>query len=477
MRQRGKSGPILICALLTMVNTLTVFAQSTGGPFTITSHVVAGGGCGPDGSGGCAPSIGSGNLSLEGTVAEPFAGGLSSETPFSLRSGFWYTLESNGVIATTPLIISEFRLFGTAGANDEFIEIYNNSNASHFVAAPDGSSGYAIAASDGVVRCTIPNGTMSPARGHFLCVNSGGYSLSSYPAGDGTTASGDATYSNDIADNAGIALFKTTIPANFSAATRSDAVGSTSEANSLYKEGAGYPALTAGTTEHSFFRKMCEWIQGQGCTVPGIPKDTNDNAADFWLADTAGTTQRLGAPGPENLSSPIRRDNAGINMIVLDGKAPSSAGANRDRNGTAVPNGTFGTLTLRYRVTNNTGNPLTRLRYRIVDISTAVQGPGATADLRALTSSVEVNVGPVNDPATCTAAGAGAPPCNVTVTPTTLETPPAQGAGGGYNSTLSSGTITTGTPLPAGQSILVNFKLGIQKTGLFRFYIIIEALP
>ena len=65
----------------------------------------------------------------------------------------------------------------------------------------------------------------------------------------------------------------------------------------------------------------------------------------------------------------------------------------------------------------------------------------------------------------------------MTVQGTTLETPPAQAIGGGYNSTLSSGTITTGSPLPNGQSILINFKLGVQKTGTFRFYIIVEALP
>ena len=57
-----------------------------------------------------------------------------------------------------------------------------------------------------------------------------------------------------------------------------------------------------------------------------------------------------------------------------------------------------------------------------------------------------------------------------------METPPNQAIGGGYNSTLSSGTMTI-TPLANGQSILINFKLGVQKTGTFRFYIIVEALP
>ena len=74
----------------------------------------------------------------------------------------------------------------------------------------------------------------------------------------------------------------------------------------------------------------------------------------------------------------------------------------------------------------------------------------------------------MNDPVTCTSQGA-ATPCTVTVLKTTLETPPNQAIGGGYNSTLSSGTITTGTPLPNGQSILLSFKLGVQKTDTFRF--------
>src|SRR5207249_1140568 len=86
----------------------------------------------------------------------------------------------------------------------------------------------------------IPNGTVIPAHGHYLGVNSVGYSLAAYPAGNGTSATGDATYTTDIPDNAGIALFKSATPANFTLANRLDAVGATSEANTLYKEGTGY---------------------------------------------------------------------------------------------------------------------------------------------------------------------------------------------------------------------------------------------
>src|SRR5678815_705567 len=79
------------------------------------------------------------------------------------------------------ILISEFRVRGPSGANDEFIELYNASGADHTVSAASGT-GYGVAASDGVTRCSIPNGTVIPNRGHYLCVNSVAYSLASYPA-------------------------------------------------------------------------------------------------------------------------------------------------------------------------------------------------------------------------------------------------------------------------------------------------------
>src|SRR5206468_12810925 len=113
-----------------------------------------------------------------------------------------------------------------------------------------------------------------------------------------SSAAGDATYTTDIPDNAGLVLFNTSNPANFTLANRLDAVGSTSEANTLYKEGAGYPSLSptdiAANLEHSFFRSLCSFVQNLGCTVPGTPKNTNDNASDFLFADTKGTSTAAG---------------------------------------------------------------------------------------------------------------------------------------------------------------------------------------
>ena len=380
-------------------------------------------------------------------------------------------------------LISEFRLRGPGGANDEFIELYNNTDAPVAVATTDGSSGWALAASDGVIRFVIPNGTVIPARGHFLGVNSGAYSLSDYPSGNSggepSTATGDATYATDIPDNAGIALFRTSETANFSTATRLDAVGSTAEANTLYKSGTGYPALTPFSIDYAFVRDTC----GKGgsittfgpCPTNGLPKNTNNNAADFYFVDTNGTSagagQRLGAPGPENLSSPIQR-NADMPVVNLDATVGSAALPNRARDFTSDPanNSTFGTLDIRRRIVNGIGFPVTRLRFRVVDVST-FPAPSGIADLRPRTST-DIVVNGINDAGTCL----GATPCTVTVLGTTLEQPPAQNNGGGFNSSLSVDTVTLATPLAAGDSINVHFLLGLQQTGSFKFFVNVELL-
>ena len=53
---------------------------------------------------------------------------------------------------------------------------------------------------------------------------------------------------------------------------------------------------------------------------------------------------------------------------------------------------------------------------------------------------------------------------------TTLEQPPAQPNGGGFNSSLSDDTITLASPLAPGQSVPIQFKLGIMRNGAFRFF-------
>src|ERR1700752_5407868 len=113
-------------------------------------------------------------------------------------------------------------------------------------------------------------------------------------------------------------------------------------------------------------------------------------------------------------------------------------------------------------MTNNTGSNIDRLRFRVVDLTT-LQSPSGISDLRPRTSgSVVVSL-----------TGGS----YVTVSGTTLEEPPSQPNGGGFNSSLSAGTVTLATPIANGSSIDVQFLLGIQQTGSFKFYLNVEALP
>ena len=115
---------------------------------------------------------------------------------------------------------------------------------------------------------------------------------------------------------------------------------------------------------------------------------------------------------------------------------------------------------------------MTRLRFRIVDI-TNVPAPSGFADLRARTSAL-VSVSGINDSMTCSPSPT---PCTVNVQGTTMEDSPSQVNGGGFNTSLSAGTITLATPLAPGASINLQFLFGVQQTGSFRVFVIVEALP
>jgi hypothetical protein len=212
--------------------------------------------------------------------------------------------------------------------------------------------------------------------------------------------------------------------------------------------------------QYSFVRKM---TRASG----GLPQDTDNNTADFISVDTNGTItglgQNLGAPGPENSTSPINRSSS-FGTSLIEPLVSSSASPNRVRDLTSIgSNSNFGTMSVRRRFTNNTGANVTRLRFRIVEVTTFPVPPGTgTAELHALTSS---------DVAVTTSLGM------LTVRGTTLEEPPTQMNGGGFNSTMSVGVITLGTPLVNGQSVDVQFLLGVAQTGNFRFFVNIEALP
>lgn len=372
------------------------------------------------------------------------------------------------------ILISEFRFRGEGAATavNEFVEIVNNSNRGITVNVTDGSAGWLVRTADPSINFTIPNGTTIPARGHYLAGNGSGYNLFSYGAAD-------TFYGGDIPDGGGVAVFSTTNSGSIDLAHRLDAAGFTGEPDPLYREGVGLISPGANAGNYSFVRKL----------TTGIAQDTNDNAADFQFVSTnggsyGGVQSTLGAPGPENTASPIQR-NAQIKAALIDPSAGTNNPPNRERNSTpnscGGPNCALGTLTIRRRFTNNTGLSVTRLRFRIVDVTTLGNTVVGLADLRALDSPGGV----------VTITGGG----TVVVRGLTVEqgTPTVtipQPNGGGLNTSMVVSFINVAQPLEPGASVNVEFRLGVQRGGIFRekvpdfglaklspFFVNIEALP
>jgi endonuclease G, mitochondrial len=440
-------------------------SQTTAVGYQISGTVRARGGAGLS---GVSVALSQGDTSVANAVTDSngvysfsnvTAGGDYSVTPssgsfkFSPASATVSALGSNQTVdftGTPRVIISEFRFRGTdpdgagaltASAND-FVELYNQTDE------PTTVTGWTIRSSDGTTLLTFP-ATVIAARSHYLVAGSG-YGLSSL-------ASANSTLAADIADGAGVALFNNST--TFDASTRLDAAGFSGVGDPVYREGSGLTPAGGVTSdaEFSFVRRM----------TGGLPTDTDDNEADFLFVATDGgiygsRQSVLGAPGPENSSSPLVR-NSQVALTLLDPAAASSSSPNRVRDFTPgdPSTSTQGTMSIRRTLTNHTGANVTSLRFRVIDMTT-YPTPAGTADLRALTS------GPVS----VTVTGGG----SKTVQGTTLETPPAQAQGGGMNSTLAAGTVTLGAPLADGASIDLQFVLGVQASGYFRFFVNVEAV-
>ncbi|MDQ1592641.1 MAG: hypothetical protein QOG71_3268 [Pyrinomonadaceae bacterium] len=469
--------------------TFTVtLSQASASPVTVTYQTADGTANAPDDYNAVAPTVltfdpGQTSKNVSVTInadalaegAETFTVNLSNPSSNATIADSSGTGTITDAVTTGQVLISEFRFRGATyaagvdGSYDEYVELYNNTNSPIVVGTADGSSGWTIAAlsDDGttiVPLVTIPGGTFIPARGHYLVaysdtpVNSatGGYSLGGY-------AVPDRLYTiAQVGDGAGVALFRTAEATNFNAAERLDAAGFSGTAGAtadMFREGAGLTSPGANDGQYAFVRKL----------ISGTPQDTNDNAADFGFYSTDGASYGgvqsiLGAPGPESADKPVQR-NGVIKAALIDGTAFSTAPPNRVRSGQVqpgVPNA-YGTLSIQRRFKNTTALPVTRLRFRIVDITT-LNSPVASSpqsDLRVLTSTgvVTNSQGQVV----------------VTVNGLTLEQPPAQTNGGGMNSTLT--VALPGNMLAPGSTIDVQFLLGVEQQGAFRFLVNVEALP
>jgi CSLREA domain-containing protein len=349
---------------------------------------------------------------------------------------------------------------------DEFIEIYNNTDADIVVTdanpatcaaqvatlllTPAQACGWALVDLQGSVssipRFVIPVGTTIPARGHYLAASTG-YSLSALTAPDQTYS--PPLYSGGEADYTGLALFKTADRAQFTQSNVFDAVGFEGVAP-LFREGSGLLPASGVTDDVQF-----SFVRNQ---TSSRPSDTGDNRADFTLVATTPSLllsgpSTLGAPGPENTTSLVSR-NSGFAVSFPPNVASSL------RNNTTVSNGSLGTLSLRRRFTNNTGQTLSKLRFRVVQLTTygSKQLFANQAEVRLLDAQL-----------------AGLPN---SIKATTVETPPAQTSGGGVNSgLLVSGSLTLAQPLASGQSVDVEFLLGVMQSGSYQFVVVVEAAP
>lgn len=406
--------------------------------------------------------------------------------------------------AAGDILISEFRTRGAGttppgsdGSADEFIELYNNTSQNITIidaipgadpTSPTGA-GWRIAGAQGAAETTflvLPQ-TLStagplalPPRGRFLISTQpttpspagNTYSLSTYPTGTGITASGSANVSINPAsatvgflpDDVGVAVFSTAAALT---ANRMDSVGYSSVTAADYKEGTGLAPAAGITTagQQSWVRRY----NGNG------PQDSGNNADDFVLVETTGATLNgvgatLGAPGPERgptmtayttTSAPIVH-SSDIAVSLIDPLQNSVTAPNQVRDPTAVANGALGTLKLRRRFTNNTGLPIVAMRYRVIKIPTLVGGAAAAGDYRLLNSPTQTIT--LTDTTTVTGQAL------------TVQTPAAQAAGGGLNTTVAEGVITTTAPLANGASTVVEFNLGVQVEGSARFHIVPEAL-
>ncbi len=222
------------------------------------------------------------------------------------------------------LDISQFRVRGPAGGNDEFIELYNAGSSSADL------SGYKLNASNASgttgTRLTFPAGTSIAPGCYLLLTNSasGGYSGS---------VAGDLKYSSGITDDGGLAVLD-------AGGKLVDQVGLS--AGSAYK--AGTPLATLGTTnaDKSYARKA---------DTSGAPQNSGDNSTDFVvlspsaphnsasncvaqgpalsIADSSVTVHGpgdLSMPFTVSLNQPAGSGGVSVHVATHDDTAVASAG-------------------------------------------------------------------------------------------------------------------------------------------------------
>lgn len=361
------------------------------------------------------------------------------------------------------VLISEFRLSGPNGANDDYIELYCNRDL------PCDISGFTIQSYDpalpGEFSITIPGQTIIPAR-QFLLIGdeaddgpfNNGYSLSTYAVIDLLVPSGGIP--DFFKDNQGIQLLD-------DEAVRVDSVGFIGGGNAEnFIEGTGLqPSESRPADQYAYVRKRTMVTNGR-------PQDTNNNADDFVLVSVRpenahpgiSTLPVLGAPGPKSLTGPQTYSNQLFPGDLLDPGVSTNSSPNRVR----VGSGNSGTLSIRRSVTNNTNQSFDRIVFRVIEIPT-VNSP-VTVDNQAifhLQSSGDE--GPFTN-----SLGR-----NGFLHGTTLEydnicgCEPAHPHGGGLNSSVAISPVF----IAPGDTVDFQLLVDVERSGNYRFWVYVEAYP
>lgn len=374
----------------------------------------------------------------------------------------------NPAVNPGDLVISEFRFHGPTGANDEFVELFNRTTQSIDVNSDEDNSVFWLEywaptpEPAGAVQLVAPLDSDIGGRQKFLWTNKpevgAGYSLDGYAVAD---VENDVTDVGDVPHNGGVTLYyDPDVTDGINQRTAIDRAGfSTGSGGGVsYFEGVGEPPIAALNTEqYSHVRKF---------TNVGLPTDTNSNAPDFDLVVTDKTSSYggqpaiMGAPGPENRAAPYL-ENDGATAAPNDGMLSAlqnpavSASAWPNREYVGVSGTTPGTLTIRRRVINRTGSPVSELRFRITQLTTY----GTAAPNQALLRAIDTN----------TATVAGEPALGAK-----LEEPPNQlPDGGGINSSMfvnlaEDPGLTDGVITPGGD-VVVTFRFAVDRGGSYLF--------
>jgi len=270
------------------------------------------------------------------------------------------------------VFISEFRVRGPNGADDEFIEIYNATGNTITTTnwSIKKSSGCGNSSTDLVTGINI---TLAPGQ-YYLFARSGSYSGSTSP--DATFPS-SSTYA--IADDGGIALVNGT--------TIIDQVGLCS--TTTYKEGSALSSMS-GTANQSYERKS-------GGSA-GSCKDTDNNATDFIFNSSTSNPQNsldlaipcLAVVNVTSSASGVYLDTSGAvidvlvefsNVVTVTG-SPSLLMETGATDRTAVYISGSGTNTLTFNYTITSGDNTSDLDYVSVNSLTLNGGTifGASGD-------------------------------------------------------------------------------------------------